>query len=103
LEVRRIGWGESEIHLQRMEHNMSQPKKAAPVDPVKERQERIDAVMKELRPKMEAMLQKMVETVVDKPEAEELGDVEFELRDMGRDMVASVQETGLKSRKKRGT
>jgi hypothetical protein len=52
---------------------------------------------------MEAMLQKMVETVVDKPEAEELGDVEFELRDMGRDMVASVQETGLKSRKKRGT
>jgi hypothetical protein len=93
----------SEIHLQRMEHNMSQPKKAAPVDPVKERQERIDAVMKELRPKMEAMLQKMVETVVDKPEAEELGDVEFELRDMGRDMVASVQETGLKSRKKRGT
>lgn len=82
---------------------MSQPKKAAPVDPVKERQERIDAVMKELRPKMEAMLQKMVETVVDKPEAEELGDVEFELRDMGRDMVASVQETGLKSRKKRGT
>jgi hypothetical protein len=86
-----------------MEHNMSQPKKAAPVDPVKERQERIDAVMKELRPKMEAMLQKMVETVVDKPEAEELGDVEFELRDMGRDMVASVQETGLKSRKKRGT
>jgi hypothetical protein len=59
--------------------------------------------MKELRSKMEAMLQKMVETVVDKPEAEELGDVEFELRDMGRDMVASVQETGLKSRKKRGT
>jgi hypothetical protein len=93
----------SEIHLQRKEHNMSQPKKAALVDPVKERQERIDAVMKELRPKMEAMLQKMVETVVDKPEAEELGDVEFELRDMGRDMVASVQETGLKSRKKRGT
>lgn len=39
---------------------MPQPKKAAPVDPAKERQERIDAVMKELRPKMEAMLQKMV-------------------------------------------
>ena len=82
---------------------MPQPKKAAPVDPAQERRERIDAVMKELRPKMEAMLQKMVETIVDKPEAEELGDVEFELRDMGRDMVASVQETGLKSRKKRGT
>jgi hypothetical protein len=93
----------SEIHLQRKEWIMPQPKKAAPVDPVQERQERIDAVMKELRPKMDAMLQKMVETIVDKPEAEELGDVEFELRDIGRDMVASVQETGLKSRKKRGT
>lgn len=82
---------------------MAQPKKAVPVDPVKERQERIDAVMNELRPKLEAMLQTMVETIVDKPEAEELGAVEFDLRDMGREMVASVQETGLASRKKRGT
>jgi hypothetical protein len=82
---------------------MPQPKKALPVDPAVERQERIDAVMKELRPKLDAMLQKMVETIVDKPEAEELGEVEFELRDMGRDLIATVQETGLKSRKKRGT
>jgi hypothetical protein len=82
---------------------MPQPKKAVPVDPAVERQQRIDAVMNELRPKLDAMLQKMVETVVDKPEAEELGEVEFELRDMGRDLLATVQETGLKSRKKRGT
>jgi len=82
---------------------MPQPKTALPVDPAVERQERIDAVMNELRPKLDAMLQKMVETIVDKPEAEELGEVEFELRDMGRDLIATVQETGLKSRKKRGT
>jgi hypothetical protein len=82
---------------------MPQPKKALPVDPAVERQQRIDAVMNELRPKLDAMLQKMVETVVDKPEAEELGDVEFELRDMGRDLIATVHETGMKSRKKRGT
>ena len=82
---------------------MAQPKKALPVDPDIERQQRIDAVMNELRPKLDAMLQKMVETIVDKPEAEELGAVEFELRDMGRDLLATVQETGLKSRKKRGT
>ena len=82
---------------------MPQPKTALLVDPAVERQERIDAVMKELRPKLDAMLQKMVETIVDKPEAEELGEVEFELRDMGRDLIATVQETGLKSRKKRGT
>ena len=82
---------------------MPQPKTALPVDPAVERQERIDAVMNELRPKLDAMLHQMVETIVDKPEAEELGEVEFELRDMGRDLIATVQETGLKSRKKRGT
>jgi len=82
---------------------MPQPKTALPVDPAVERQERIDAVMNELRLKLDAMLQKMVETIVDKPEAEELGELEFELRDMGRDLIATVQETGLKSRKKRGT
>ena len=69
---------------------MSQPRKAAPVDPLRERQERIDAAMKELRPKIEAMVLKMVETIVDKPEAEELGAVEFELRDMGRDLTATI-------------
>ena len=44
---------------------MAQPKKALPVDPDIERQQRIDAVMNELRPKLDAMLQKMVETIVD--------------------------------------
>ena len=82
---------------------MPQPHKAAPVDPLQERQERIDAAMKELRPKIEAMVLQMAETIVDKPEAEELGAVEFELRDMGRDLTAAVQQTGLASRKKRAT
>lgn len=82
---------------------MPQPRKAAPVDPLVERQQRIDAAMQELRPKIEAMVLKMVETIVDKPEAEELGAVEFELRDQGHDLTALVQQTGLGSRKKRGT
>jgi hypothetical protein len=82
---------------------MPQPRKSAPVDPLKDRQDRIDEAMRELRPKIEVMVLKMVETIVDKPEAEELGAVEFELRDMGRDLTAIVQQTGLASRKKRGT
>jgi hypothetical protein len=45
----------------------------------------------------------MVETIVDKPEAEELGAVEYELRDAGRGLMAQIQQTGLASRKKRGT
>lgn len=82
---------------------MAQPRKAAPVDPVQERQERIDATMNELRPKVEAALRQMVEKIVDQPEAKELGAVEYELRDMGQGLMAEVQQTGMKSRKKRGT
>ena len=82
---------------------MTQPRKAAPVDPVQERQERIEAAMNALRPKVEAALRQMVETIVDKPEAEELGAVEYELRNAGRGLMAQIQQTGLASRKKRGT
>jgi hypothetical protein len=82
---------------------MPQPRKAVPVDPLVERRQRIEAAMTALRPQVEAMVLKMVETVVDQPEAEELGAVEFELRDLGRDLTAAVEQAGLASRKKRGT
>jgi hypothetical protein len=82
---------------------MAQPRKAAPVDPIQERQERIESAMSELRPKVDAILRQMVETIVDKPEAEEFGAVEYELRDIGQGMMAQIQQTGLNSRKKRAT
>jgi hypothetical protein len=83
---------------------MAQPKKAAPVDPAVERQKRIDEAMAALRPQVDKMIQQMVESIVDTPEAEELSMAsEFKLRDAGKELLATVQKAGLSSRKKRGT
>jgi hypothetical protein len=48
------------------------------------REQRIEAIMKELRPKIEEKVRKMVERAVDVPEAEEFGAIDFEFRDAGR-------------------
>jgi len=47
------------------------------------REERIEAIMKDLRPKVEAAVRKMVERAVDVPESEEFGAIDFEFRDAG--------------------
>ena len=67
------------------------------------REQRIEAIMKELRPKVEAAVQQMVERAVDVPEAEEFGAIDFEFRDAGQKLVNEVRQAGLASRKKRGT
>lgn len=67
------------------------------------RQERIEAIMKELRPKVEAAVRKMVERAVDVPEAEEFGAIDFEFRDAGRRLASDVRQASVASRKKRGT
>jgi hypothetical protein len=67
------------------------------------REQRIEAIMKELRPKVEAALQQMVERAVDVPEAEEFGAIDFEFRDAGQKLVNDVRQASVASRKKRGT
>jgi hypothetical protein len=67
------------------------------------RQERIEAIMNELRPKLEATVRRMVERAVDVPEAEEFGVIDFEFRDAGQQFANEVRQAGLASRKKRGT
>jgi hypothetical protein len=59
--------------------------------------------MKELRPKIEAAVRRMVERAVDVPEAEELGAIDFEFRDAGQKLANEVRQAGVASRKKRGT
>jgi hypothetical protein len=59
--------------------------------------------MKELRPKIEATVRKMVERAVDVPEAEEFGPIDFEFRDAGLELAKDVRQAGVQSRKKRGT
>jgi hypothetical protein len=67
------------------------------------REERIEAIMQELRPKVEATVRRMVERAVDVPESEEFGAIDFEFRDAGLEMANEVRQASVASRKKRGT
>jgi hypothetical protein len=67
------------------------------------REERIDAIMQQLRPKIEQVVRQMVERAVDVPEAEEFGAIDTEFRDAGVEIANEVRQAGIASRKKRGT
>jgi hypothetical protein len=67
------------------------------------REQRIEAILKELRPKVEATVRQLVERAVDVPEAEEFGAIDFEFRDAGQRLANEVRQASLASRKKRGT
>lgn len=67
------------------------------------REQRIEAIMKELRPKIDAAVRQMVERAVDVPEAEEFGAIDFEFRDAGQQLANDVRQASVASRKKRGT
>lgn len=67
------------------------------------REQRIEAIMKELRPKIDAAVRQMVERAVDVPEAEEFGAIDFEFRDAGLQMANELRQASVASRKKRGT
>lgn len=66
------------------------------------REQRIDAILKELRPKIDEQVRKMVERAVDVPEAEEFGAIDFEFRDAGQKLANEVRQASVASRKKRG-
>jgi hypothetical protein len=67
------------------------------------REQRIEAILKELRPKVEATVRQMVERAVDVPEAQEFGAIDFEFRDAGLELANDVRQASVASRKKRGT
>jgi hypothetical protein len=67
------------------------------------RDEQIEAIMQQLRPKVEEVVRKMVERAVDVPEHEEFGAIEYEFRDAGLNLANDVRQASLASRKKRGT
>jgi hypothetical protein len=74
-----------------------------PAEANQSREERIEAILKELRPKIDAAVRQMVERAVDVPEAEEFGAIDFEFRDAGQQLANEVRQASLARRKKRGT
>ena len=79
---------------------MPQPSAAAPAE---SRQQRIEAIMQQLRPKVDQVVRQLVEKAVDVPEAEEFGAIDFEFRDAGLELVNDVRQAAVAGRKKRGT
>jgi hypothetical protein len=77
--------------------------RSLPAGTEQSREERIEAIMKELRPKIEATVRQMVERAVDVPEAEEFGAIDFEFRDAGQNLANDVRQASVASRKKRAT
>ncbi len=77
--------------------------RSLPVNAAETREQHIEAIMKELRPKIEASVRQMVERAVDVPEAEEFGAIDFEFRDAGQELASEVRQATVASRKKRGT
>jgi hypothetical protein len=67
------------------------------------RQQRIEAIMQQLRPHIEQTVRQLVERAVDVPEAEEFGAIELEFRDAGQKMVNAIRQASVASRKKRAT
>lgn len=80
---------------------MAQPQRSTA--PQLSREERLQALLKELQPKVDKIVRDMAEKWVDTPEHLELGAIEYELRDAGQKIAATVHQTGVASRKKRGT
>jgi hypothetical protein len=80
---------------------MSAPSRSPVVDETRE--QRIEAILKQVRPIMEAKVRELVERAVDVPEAEEFGAIDLEFRDAGLDLANEFRQASLASRKKRGT
>ena len=74
-----------------------------PAAATESREQRIETIMKELRPKIDEAVRQMVERAVDVPEAEEFGAIDFEFRDAGQKLANDVRQASVASRKKRGT
>jgi len=67
------------------------------------REQRIEAIMKQLRPKIEQTVRQMVERAIEVPEAQEFGAIDVEFRDARQKLANEVRQASVASRKKRAT
>ena len=80
---------------------MSAPTRSPVVEETRE--ERIQAILKQVRPVVDARVRELVERAVDVSEAEEFGAIDLEFRDAGLNMANEVRQASVASREKRGT
>ena len=68
-----------------------------------DREARIQQLLGLLQPNADSILRRMAERLVDLPEDQSFGQVEYDLRDLAHELAASSHQAGLKAGKKRGT
>jgi hypothetical protein len=78
------------------------PAPATPRSP-QGREARVQAILRRLRPHADRTLRQMAERLADLPDDQAFGQVEYDLRDLARELAASAHQAGLDADKKRGT
>ena len=76
---------------------------STPSQTSQDREARIHDLLQQLRPDAEALLRQMAERLVDLPEHQSFGQIEYDLRDLAHQLAADVHQTGLHAGKKRAT
>jgi len=67
------------------------------------REARIRALVEQLRPRADTVLRQMAERLVDLPEQQSFGPIEYDLRDLGHELARASHQIGLQAGKKRAT
>jgi hypothetical protein len=68
-----------------------------------DRAARLQDLLDRLRPAVEEHLRRLAERLVDLPEEQAFGQVEYDLRDLAHELAATSHQAGLEAGKKRGT
>src|SRR3954454_17044158 len=74
-----------------------------PTPAAADRDARLQALLDYLRPHAEQALRQIAERLLDLPEGQAFGQIEYDLRDLAHDLAASSHQAGLDAGKKRGT
>ena len=81
---------------------MSDTPSTTPSQTPDDREARIQQLLGLLQPDADAILRRMAERLVDLPEDQSFGQVEYDLRDLAHELAATSHQAGLKAGKKRG-
>jgi hypothetical protein len=76
---------------------------ATPLPTSDDREARAQELLGRLRPGAEQILRRMAERLVDLPDGQAFGQVEYDLRDLAHELAATSHQAGLEAGKKRGT
>jgi hypothetical protein len=76
---------------------------ATPTPTNDDREARVQQLVNHLRPAADQVLRRLAERLVDLPEEQAFGQVEYDLRDLAHELASTAHQAGLEAGKKRGT